>query len=193
MDRQRFGEVLGFLIKLNLLAIPMYLVIWSGAQAIPLQVFVKDVSYKSLKLAGFDVSNPQPASTWFWISSGSSREQINIDLDCTGWKSMFAIAALMVATPLALDRKKLGQIALAVGGIFLLNVVRIVTTLSFSATFGLEYLEIVHTVLWREGMIAAVVAIWAFWAYSRRGEIVEKSAGGRKAKGNIAKKRITIT
>ena len=47
--------------------------------------------------------------------------------------------------------------------LFLLNFVRIVSTILFSLKFGFQYLDIVHTFLWREGLILAVVCVWYLW------------------------------
>jgi len=154
-----------FLLKFNLLAIPMYLVIFSGLQLYPLQLFLTDVVYSILKLSGYPVARLDASSASFVISSSNASDSVNIlmDMDCTAWKSMYAFAALVLATPVPNDRRKLRFLSVGVAAIFLLNVVRIVTTVAAAYSFGFQYLEIVHTVLWREGMILAVIAMWFWW------------------------------
>lgn len=149
-----------FLIKFNLLAIPMYIVLFLGIELYPLQIALTDLVHGIITALGYEAVkngimltfvNPPFAAT------------IVMGIDCTAWKSMYALAALMLASPVVNDKKKLKYILLGVLFVFVLNIVRLVTTVLIGYQFGMGYLDIVHTLLWREGMIFAVIAIWLLW------------------------------
>ena len=146
-----------FIVKFNLLAIPMYAVLLSGMQLQPLQSVTTDAVYAVFKILGYAAERNGTT-----ISFGSPLyTDIVIDTDCTAWKSMYAYAALVLATPFAIGwGKKSKLILIGVLALFALNAVRIVSTVAVAVAFGAGWLDVVHTVLWREGMILAVVAFW---------------------------------
>mgnify|MGYP001610639642 CR=1 FL=1 len=90
-------------------------------------------------------------------------QKIEISWDSTGWKSMYAIAALIIATPLSRISRRIKFAVIGIGIIFFINYLRVVTTILISVNFGFNLFDIVHTVLWREGLILAVVSIWFAW------------------------------
>jgi len=146
-----------FLVAFNLLALPMYAVILSGTQLPILQSIVASIvdavlnamSY-STSLSGMVIRVASPVAV-----------DVAIDADCTGWKSMYAYAALVLATPLAMGwRKRTKLVVIGMSALFVLNIARIVSTVAAASVFGVAVLDVVHTVLWREGMIIAVVLLW---------------------------------
>jgi exosortase/archaeosortase family protein len=153
--RKKLLTILTFLIKFNLLAIPMYIIMYLDLTLPPLQVFLADMTGKVLTSFGYSVAREGQ----FLILSNIT---IDISMDCTGWKSMYTLVALAIATPSAW-KKRLRFLAIGLPAIFLLNFIRIVTTIIFALQFGLQYLEVVHTVFWREGLILAVVVAWFLW------------------------------
>ncbi len=153
--RKKLVTILIFLIKFNLLAIPMYIIMYLDLTLPPLQVFLADMTEKILTSLGYSVARQDQFLTLSNIT-------IDISMDCTGWKSMYALAALTIATP-SIWKKKLRFLVIGLPAIFLLNFIRIVTTIIFALQFGLQYLEIVHTLFWREGLILAVVVAWFLW------------------------------
>lgn len=156
-NEEKIKKLVRFLVLFNLLAIPMYAVLLSGAQLPALQSVTTDAVYSifqalgySAERAGFTITFTAPLQT-----------SIVIDMDCTAWKSMYAFAALVLATPGKMGwKRRLVLILAGVLALFALNVVRIVSTVAAAAAFGIATLDVVHTVLWREGMILAVVAMW---------------------------------
>jgi exosortase/archaeosortase family protein len=169
-------EILLFLLKFNLLAIPMYLIIFSGTNLPFLEKLTTDIVFPLLEHAYPGQIVRPPDANWFFVASGTSIEKIYIDTDCTAWKSMYALAALMMASPLPKGKKKLEDFGIGLLAIFSINIVRIYSTIAFSITFGMQYLDVVHTVLWREGMILAVVGIWALWYWKMRGKSFHEKA-----------------
>jgi exosortase/archaeosortase family protein len=97
------------------------------------------------------------------FSSGLSIVNAEMTFDCTGWKSMYALFALVIATPGAALNKKLKFLLVGLPTIFAVNLLRIATTIAFVVSFGIAYLDVVHSILWQEGLIIAVVAVWYLW------------------------------
>jgi len=179
--RKKLWTLVLFLIKFNLLAIPMYIVIAINAnQEIlsyqPLQLFLRDITYQTLKFIEYSVglSEDPRCSIPVILISGHSIDPICISWDCTGWKSMYALLALTLTTPFSNLRKKLKFLAIGIPTIFFLNYLRIITTILISLNFGIQYFEVVHTLLWREGLILAVIAIWYLWLKKVKYNISQK-------------------
>jgi len=156
-NKKKILKLVRFLVVFNVLAIPMYAIILSDMQLQPLQDATTSAVYAAFKLLGYAAERSGTT-----IAFGAPLyTNIVIDTDCAAWKSMYAFAALMLATPFALGwEKRLKLILLGVAALFVLNVVRIVSTVAVAVSFGIGWLDVVHTVLWREGMILAVVAFW---------------------------------
>jgi exosortase/archaeosortase family protein len=156
-----------FLVVFNLLAIPMYAVMLSGAQLPALQDATTTVVFAIFRLLGYDATRSGTT-----IALGAPLDvNIAIDTDCAAWKSMYAYAALVLATPFTIGRTRRLKLVLAgVAVLFALNVVRIVSTAAAAMAFGIATLDVVHTVLWREGMILAVVLLWFLAVRGYRGQ-----------------------
>jgi exosortase/archaeosortase family protein len=169
IDEERLKTVLKFIIIFNVLSLPMYLIMYLNYSYTPLQIFLTDVSYKFLNSLGYDT---QLVRNTFCvvetIKVPNLIQPICISWDSTGWKSMYALFSLALATPIVTYRKKLRFLIIGLPTIFVLNILRIVTTIILSINFGEQYFEVVHTVLWREGLIFAVVGIWFFWLWKER-------------------------
>lgn len=159
-DVERIELIVDFLIKFNLLAVPMYIVLLSGIEFYPLQLMLTDVVHAIVTSLAYEAVKNGITLT---LVSMPAVANVIIGVDCTAWKSMYALAALMIASPVPNDRKKLKHILLGVSAVFVINIVRLVTTVLAGYRFGMRYLDIVHTLLWREGMIFAVVLIWLLW------------------------------
>lgn len=161
--------VLLFLVEFNLLAIPMYLVIYLNLSFQPLQDFLAALTKNSLVLLGY------PATQEGSLVITANQNQfysIDVSWDSTGWKSMYALLALAIATPIKSWKKKLKFVSIAIPTIFLLNFLRLLTTILVALFYGLQYFEFVHTLLWREGLILAVVCIWGFWLWNEKNNLV---------------------
>jgi len=166
--------ILSFLIKFNLFAIPLYIILYFDLYFLPMQEFLAYISYKTLSFLGYEVS-----LSGVVIRIVRNLELLNIEIswDSTGWKSMYTLAALVLATSGPNLCKKGKFLLFGITFLFFLNFLRIITTISIAVNFGFNYFEIVHMLLWREGLIFAVVAIWYFWLrqvykhYSLKNEI----------------------
>jgi len=163
-NKKKFETIAWFLIKFNLLAIPLYLAMYFNFSYPPLQNFLTAASVPFIELFGYETSLINSSNCNIPSIFGIGFEEpICISWDSTGWKSMYALAALAIATPVAAWKRKLKFLGIGLPLVFLINYLRIVTTILIALKFGWGYFDIVHTFLWREGLILAVVAIWYIW------------------------------
>ncbi len=156
----RLVSVLVFLITFNLLAIPLYISIYTDFSFEPLREFNAKVVSSTLNILGYNTF--QEGSKVNLVTNDIQKE-IDISWDSTGWKSMYAIAALIIATPVRNFSRKIKSALVGIGIIFFVNYLRITSTIMIAANFGFNWFDIVHTVLWREGLILAVVGLWVLW------------------------------
>jgi len=162
--RRKFLAIAVFLVAFNLLAIPMYLVLWYNLSCLPLQTFLTELVYRTLNLLGYKVELiASQIDVVPMISMSDQSPLILISWDSTGWKTLYALAALTIATPFVKMKKKLKFLAIGLPFLFALNFARILTTILIAINYGFQYFDVVHTLLWREGMILAVVLIWYIW------------------------------
>jgi exosortase/archaeosortase family protein len=190
--RKMLFGILWFIVKLNLLVIPLYALLALDFSIPQLQSWIASAISSGLGLLG------HPSTTvgkFVYVSSGQIYSAFEISMDCTGWKSIYLIAALAIATPS--DRmSKVRFLAISVPAIFILNYARILTTIIFAFSYGFQYLDIVHTLLWREGLIFAVLAFWFIWLRKSNYNIryLETGArwkfGRRRASNDSGKKNI---
>lgn len=157
---KRLTSVIIFLIVFNLLAIPLYIMLQTNFSVIALQEFNAKISSTTLNLFGYESYSDGITVD---IKVAEINKKIDISWDSTGWKSMYAVAALILATPISKFSRRMKFAALGTAIIFFINFLRVTTTILISARFGFNYFDIVHTVLWREGLILAVVAVWLVW------------------------------
>ncbi len=156
----RLASVLIFLVTFNLLAIPLYIAIYANLSFEPLKELNARIVSATLDFFGYD--SYSDGSTVNLVSDGVL-QKIDISWDSTGWKSMYAIGALILATPISKISRKIKFAVIGIAIIFLINYLRISSTILISANFGFNLFDIIHTVLWREGLILAVVGVWLVW------------------------------
>ena len=154
---KKFLLIIKFLIIFNLFLIPLYTILWFNLSYNPLQNFLAQSTANVLSSRGFKVNVNGETINLFL---GLQLQRIQITWDSTGWKSVYTLAALVLATPKFRLRKKLTFLLYSIPTIFFLNFLRIATTILFAIEYGFEYFELLHMLLWREGMILAVVVLW---------------------------------
>ncbi|MDI6798915.1 MAG: exosortase/archaeosortase family protein [Candidatus Aenigmarchaeota archaeon] len=162
--RKKLLLILWFLIKLNILVIPLYVLLYLDFSFFPLQAFLTSLTGKTLQALGYPVSFTSTNLFMLFNSpTGYLLVPFEMTMDCTGWKTMYALAALTIATPKSKIKGKIKFLAIGLPFLFFLNFIRILTTLMFSFHFGYQHLEVMHTFLWREGLIFAVIFLWYLW------------------------------
>jgi len=159
--QKKLLNVAKFLLVFNLLAIPMYVVLLTDTAFLPFQEFLAALTTSALRMQKI----PATVSSSFitLVDADNTLHNVQISFDSTGWKSLYALAALVIATPLPNLKQKLRFLVTALPAIFLLNFLRILSTLWYSYVYGWQNFDVIHTLLWREGLIAIVLLFWFFW------------------------------
>ena len=157
-------RILRFLIKFNLFAIPLYIILLANWQWAWLQTFTADIVQAMLHSIGIAAER---AGNFIVIQLQSGQWGAFINWDCTGWKSFLALFALVMATDFS-AKKKMKGLMLLLPALFIVNIARIVFMFYFVHSFDLAYFEIAHAVIWSWGLIFAVLALWGAWARSNR-------------------------
>lgn len=168
VQKKKLLAVLLLLVEFNLLAIPMYAIMYYKLSFLPLQKFLAGAAANLLKLLGYTAIQDRERIV---VPTGDRIQSIEVSWDSTGWKSMYALVALGLVTPVKGWDKRLKFILISVPSIFLINFFRLLTTILFAMKFGFEYFEVIHTFLWREGLIFAVVLIWGVWLWKEKDNI----------------------
>ncbi|HLC76584.1 MAG TPA: exosortase/archaeosortase family protein [archaeon] len=160
----RFGSdkqlmrVLKFIVKFNLFAIPLYLVLITGWNWPALQKWIADFTFSNLVAMGY---NPSISDLLISIPIKNGDWAAFINWDCTGWKSMLALFALIMATDFRLKRKAFGMILIPV--VFFINLLRILFMFFWVKTFDLAHYQIVHSLIWSWGLILTILLLWFVW------------------------------
>ena len=165
LKKTRLKFILRFLLIFNLLSIPLYIAIYTGLSFLPLQIFLAQITTEILKAQDYNLVQ---SGQMIVVNVDDSFYTIEVSWDSTGWKSLYALFALVVAVPAINMTDKLRFLSIGLPAIFILNLIRIATTVLVALNFGFQYFDIVHTVLWREGLILAVVLLWYFWVKGKR-------------------------
>ncbi|NIO05519.1 MAG: hypothetical protein GTN38_04355 [Candidatus Aenigmarchaeota archaeon] len=157
--QKRLWETFFFLIKILVFAIPLYLILTFQGVLYPLQEVVSHNVYLVLRSSGFDV-----VRDGFLLNiQGENPFVFLISEDCTGWKSMLFLTALIVAVPGVLWRKRAVGLIFGIPLIYLGNLLRILLIVHIEQIYGLELANILHDYLWQAGLISLVLVIWVFW------------------------------
>jgi len=156
----RLISVLIFLVVFNSLSIPLYIAVYTNFSFEPLKELNARMVSTTFEILGYDVFSEGSTVN---VILHNIPQKIDISWDSTGWKSMYALASLIIATPISKISRRIKFAALGIAIIFLINYLRVFTTILISVKFGFNWFDIVHTVLWREGLILAVVGVWALW------------------------------
>ena len=151
-------RILKFIIKFNLFAIPLYIILYEGWTLPWLQQAIANITTAILGALGY---NPTANGLYISIPIRNGDWAAFISWDCTGWKSLLAFFALVMATDYPMKRKLLGLLLLPV--IFAVNLLRIVFMFFYVRTFDLANYQTVHTIIWSWGLILTIIALWLIW------------------------------
>jgi len=155
-------DVFFFLVKFNLFLIPFYAIIYFDISFYPQQIEFTNFLAWVLRALKYPVE-----TSGFMMYIGESKYPIDISRDCIGWKSIYSIFALVFATTGKI-KDKLKFLVIWIPVLFVINIFRVLITMLIGLNFGLQYLEIIHTFLWQEVMIFAVLAIFYLWLKKRK-------------------------
>ncbi|MBN2101595.1 MAG: exosortase/archaeosortase family protein [Candidatus Aenigmarchaeota archaeon] len=152
-------SVLIFLIKMIILVFPIYMVLHFGISLYPLQEAVTGQSFLIFNIAGFS-----PAREGFFITISKTHEfTFAISEDCTPWKSIWLLIALMIAVPaISVKRRFLGMFA---GSIVLWigNLARIFYIVWTEQFISYDFAMALHDYFWKAFLVVLVILIWIVW------------------------------
>ena len=155
---ENLAKILTFFIRFNLFAIPLYVVMLTGFSLPALMHLTQGLALAVLHVIGVPVSE---SGQFLVVPVSGGSFAATVSWDSTGWKSILALLALILASDFALEKKLKGLLLLPV--IYALNVLRIVFIFYAVHSWGVEYFAVLHETLWSLGMIIAVLALWILW------------------------------
>lgn len=150
MNEKKLRETLIFLSKLIVLSMPLYFVIWFADLGWLQEIVSRTVSSffgDSAQREGFQI-----------VVDGFS---FYISKDCTGWKGMLFLTALIFATKSSW-KNRLAGLALGLPAVFAFNLLRIVFMIWLGVS-NPEFFGLFHDLLWQLSMIGAVLVLWLMW------------------------------
>ena len=149
---------LKFILKFNLILIPLYLIGISGFRIYEFELLTAGLSFKLLNLflSGASIDN-----TIIYVPIKYGSFGAVIDWECTGWKSMIFLSSLFFATETT-NKKRLWLLAF-LPIIYLFNIARIVSLFYYTSAFGPENLDFMHTYIGGFGIIFLAAFLWYIW------------------------------
>lgn len=151
---QKIFEVLVFLIKLSLLSIFLYIILW-WVDLRFLQEFTARQVVSLFKILNFPTSY---AGTQVTVG----RFDFSIIKDCTGWKGMIFFTAL-IASASSSFKEKVKALSINLPIIYSVNLLRLSTLIFITSNMGLRAYNISHDLLWQLTMIVLVLSLWLLW------------------------------
>jgi exosortase/archaeosortase family protein len=157
--------ILRFLIVFNLFALPIYAIDYFNIDLFILEYIITKQVSLFLNIFGVDhsLSLLQIGSKMIPTIKIAELPTIAIDISCTAIRSMFAFLGLVFALPKVKFDKRVRALLWGLPTIYIVNLIRIVTTILVGVKFSVEALDIIHTLLWREGLILLIIVMWVFW------------------------------
>ncbi len=153
---KKLYEVLIFLIKFTMTAGLLHFLLWMNVDMTWLQEIVAGCVAHVLNLVGY-------AAIANGVIVHASGVSVEIIRDCVGWKSFLAIFGLIIASPRVRWEHRLAGILGGALIIFVMNIMRLVTTIMVGIKYGTDLMDVVHIHLWRWGLTAVVIAYWYVW------------------------------
>lgn len=164
----KLWQTMQFLVRLIVLSMPLYLVIAFSLDLTLLQNFFAQSTAHILSASG-----------WNLIASGNGITVLTPDNfiflitpDCTAWKSMLFLFALLFAVPRKpfhpdrlnfLLKSRLPWLIAGIPAVVLANMTRILTSVWVLSAYGPELSGLVHDILWQFGLAGVVLGIWLLW------------------------------
>lgn len=154
---ERLKSVMWFVVKVNLLAVPMYLIFVSGFSVPQFQEMWAAGLRQSLESFGYETALDGRSLA---VKSGASIHQIDFSWDSTGWKSMYALFMLVFASGIGTTGSKLRFLAFGIPLMAMVNMLRVVSTVLLSLNLGFENFSLIHDFLWSGVMVALTFGVW---------------------------------
>jgi len=157
ISQQRLWSLLKFLLIFNLLAIPLHLILFFEVDFYPLAFIERSQVSFFLQLFGV----PHSLQDVVGLPAINVNDNLlAIGEACTSIRSLLAFAALVIASPRSWVDKKRAIVFLPI--IYLANVFRIATLAVISLSYPSMF-DLIHTLLWREGLVFLMLFLWVYW------------------------------
>ncbi|RLI95893.1 MAG: hypothetical protein DRO99_05250 [Candidatus Aenigmatarchaeota archaeon] len=154
-------RTLEFLVRLLILALPLYLILGLGISLLPMQIATGNQSRWVLDNMGF---RTQQDGAFIAVEDNVKPPfYFYLNDDCTGWKSMLFLFALIFAVPGVMMSRRLWGLAAGIPVIWAGNIARVVAVVVSERVYGLETAMLIHDYLWQIGLIVLVLTIWTIW------------------------------
>jgi exosortase/archaeosortase family protein len=165
---RRLLYILLFLLRFIIAAIPLYAIMIFNLDLYPLELPIAQQVSWILSLTGIKNHidhgiSPESGHVIPLLLVERISSPIGIDSACTGYRSMLAFLGLVLALPRVELKKRAKGLLFGLPTIYLINLARVFTTIWIAVRFGEELIEIVHTFLWREGLIFFLLLLWILW------------------------------
>lgn len=176
-QQERLWNILWFLIRLLILSIPLYLIIFLAVDLTPVQVAVAGQTAHVLDGMGFNVMQE---GYHLIVGTVEDHFYFMINEDCTGWKSILFLFALMVAVPGIAWKRRLIGLVIGIPLIWVTNLGRVLGVVLAERMWGMEFAMVLHDYGYRLLMVAAVLVVWLVWLkLSREKEYKESNILGK--------------
>jgi len=165
--QKRLWGALEFLIRLLILSIPLYLVLILAIDLSPLQHVVASHSASLLKALGYNVFQE---GYRILVGTIPNHFYFLINEDCTGWKSMLFLFALIFAVPRIAMKKRILGLVIGLPIVWVGNLMRVLGVVLAERAWGVDFALTLHDYGYRLGLIALVLIIWVVWLKLSRRE-----------------------
>jgi exosortase/archaeosortase family protein len=162
--REIIISLLDFVVTLNLLSLPFYLILHFKLEWRYLKIVEAFLVSKILRIIGlnsFTIEN--------LIVIGDKVYEVS--WDSTGWKSLYVFFSLVVSLPVSF-RKKIKPLAVCLTLIFIFNLARLVITIYLSYLYPQSF-DFLHLGLWRWGSLMFLLLLWFIFLYFQKNNIGE--------------------
>jgi exosortase/archaeosortase family protein len=173
-EQRRLWNILQFLIRLIILSIPLYAVLMMAIDLSPLQNTVATHSSNLLGFMGYEVAQE---GYHIMVGTGAGAFYFMINEDCTGWKSMLFLFALIFAVPGIAMKKRLLGLVIGIPVIWIGNLMRVIGVVVAEAAWGVDFALTLHDYVYRLGLVALVLITWIAWLRLSRSR--EKNVWGK--------------
>jgi len=157
--QKKLMEILLFLLKILIFAIPLHFILVFPGILFPFQEMVSMNVHFLLNFMGLEAAR----DGFLLTIAGGNPFVFFISGDCTGWKSVLFLTALIFAVPGVLRKKRFIGLAAGMPLIYAGNIIRILVVVGTQQAFGTSAANLIHDYLWQAGLIALVLVIWISW------------------------------
>jgi exosortase/archaeosortase family protein len=162
MEKIEIKTFINFFLTLSVFIAFMFFINSIEFEIKPLQVLLAQLFAGILKGLGYKILLTENTIVVF---HNKILMQFEISRDSTGWKGLFLFSSLILSTPAVASNKKIKHLAIFLPIIFLVNIVRIITTILIGLNFGLSAFNFWHSFLWSYLFLGFVFTLWSLWVF----------------------------